>query len=279
MGAFVARVRAELQLQRLDYDDLDNGEWIAVFGSSSNRCCMRDPSTYYTFELLQALVVTGIWIWGFVDGCGMKFFIYLTYWSLTAQLVYVWLDFFTVYMANRMSAGKCPRVKRMPWYARATWCLFDILMPTTFLVFVLYFSLVVNWNYPPTRVLAYVTHGGNFALMMLDAVFSRKPYYLLHGVYFAIEAFIYLFFTYLFFLAGGTACDGMPYIYGVLDWGGKFRLAGTLGVIIFFVVAPVVNIIFWLLVSFVFPGLRPRPDTSAESVELARTGHSLPDVT
>ncbi|CAK0820054.1 unnamed protein product [Prorocentrum cordatum] len=176
-------------------------------------------------------------------------------------------------MATEMSAGKRPVVKRIPLYAQATWCLFDMLLPTTFLVFVLYFCLVVNWDYPPTRTLSYVTHGGNFALMMLDVIFSRKPYYLLHGLYFALEAFVYILFTYLYFLAGGTDCDGMPYIYGVLDWGGKFRLAGTVGGMVFFVVAPVVNIMFWLLVSFCFPGLRPRPDKSVASLELARRGH------
>merc|ERR1712224_716012 len=107
-------------------------------------------------------------------------------WSLTIQTVYAWFDFFTTSMASGMKTGRFERVERIPLYAQVTWFLFDLLMPTTFLVFVLYFALVVDWDDPPTRVLSYLTHGANFALMISDAILSNKPYYLLHGIYFLL---------------------------------------------------------------------------------------------
>lgn len=260
MGAFIARVRAELQFQRANYDDFNKGEWITVFGSSSNRCCMSNPIVYFAFELLSAIFLTVVWIWSYIDGCGAIWFAFLTHWSLTIQTVYAWLDFFTTSMASGMSSGRFERVERIPLYAQVTWFLFDGLMPTTFLVFVLYFVLVVDWDDPPTKVLSYLTHGANFVLMMSDAILSKKPYYLLHGLYFFLFAAIYLLFTYIYYLLDGTNCHGDPYLYAVLNWGDNFDGAKNISGIILFVVAPFVNFMFWLAVSFCFPGQRPSPE-------------------
>jgi hypothetical protein len=261
MGAFFTRIKDEINLEKADWDDFDKGLWIEVFGSSSIRCCRSNPIIYLIFVLLSALCMTTVWVWSWLDGCGPIWFAFLTHWSLTIQTIYTWVDLFTTTMASGMKSGRIEPVNRMPFYAKATWFLYDLLLPTTFLVFVLYFALVVDWDDPPTKVLPYLTHGLNFVVMISDSVLSLKPYYLIHGLYFGAFAVIYVLFTYVYYLLGGKDCDGNPYLYEVLQWGDNFDGAKTISGIILFIVVPVVNFAFWVVVSFWFPGLRPTPDT------------------
>jgi hypothetical protein len=168
-------------------------------------------------------------------------------------------------MASGMRSGKLERVEQIPFYAQVTWFLFDLLMPTTFLVFVLYLVLVVDWNDPPTHALSYLTHGANFLLMVLDAFLSNKPYYLLHGIYFFLFAATYALWTYIYYLLDGTDCDGNPYIYAAFDWGADFDGTRRISGFLVFVVAPFVNFMFWLAISFCFPGQRPSPEEPVET--------------
>jgi hypothetical protein len=255
--------QAELDAQRLDFDDFDNGQWITVFGASSNRFCMRNPLIYSIWEFSQALAITAIWIWTFYEEvlksggpeCGGKFFLFLTHWSLTAQVFYVWLAWFTTLKANAMAYGRATKHLSMPWYAKSTWLLQDILLPTSFMVFVLYFVLIVDWSAPPGVGKAYFTHGLNFLLIILHVFFSQKPYFLVHGIYFLVLSVSYVAFTYVYHLAGGTSCWGEAFIYAAFDWR-KTEATGTLAAMLLFVVAPIVNLLFWLLVSRCFPGRR-----------------------
>jgi hypothetical protein len=244
------------------YDDFNDGEWITVFGASSNRWCLKHPVIYSLFELSEALAVTALWIWAFYEdvlapsaNCGGKFFIFLTYWSLTAQVFYVWVAWFVTRQANAMAEGRKAKQMKMPWYAYATWVLQDILLPTTFMVFVLYFALVVDWNSPPGFGKSYFTHGANFALMCSDVFMSQQPYYLLHGLYFGGFALVYLAFTYIYFAADGTSCSGHPYIYAALDWN-NLQSTRALATLLLTVACPLVNVAFWLMVSKCFPGRR-----------------------
>jgi len=264
MGACCTRVKGELQLERADYNDFGHGEWIEIFGSSNNRCCMSNPVIYAVFELLSAVFLTAIWIESYRQGCGAIWFAFLTNWSLTIQTIYSWLNLFTTTMASAMKSGKVERVEQIPLYAQVNWFMYDLLIPSTFLVFVLYFGLVVDFDDPPTEVISYLTHGANFVLMMTGVFLSKVPYYLIHGIYFFAFSAIYVLFTYVYFLLGGTNCEGDPYLYEVIQWGNNFDGAKTLVGIIVFIVAPITNCIFWVLVSFCFPGLRPTPDAPGE---------------
>lgn len=218
---------------------------------------MSHPVLYAIFELFQALALTGIWIYSWFDSCGLRYFAFLTHWSLTLQTTYAWLDFYTTSKASAMKAGKIERVELIPVYAQINWFMYDLLIPSTFLVFALYFGLVVDYSNPPKQPLSYLTHGLNFVIMITNAYLSKKPYYLLHGLYFMVFCFIFVTWTYAYYLMGGTDCDGNRYLYEVLDWGENFDGVKTLGGIIVFIVAPVTNFLFWFTISSWFPGSRP----------------------
>jgi len=256
--------RAEFNKQRLDYDDFNQGEWITVFGASS--VSWFEPRVYQFFQLLEALAIVGILIWSVYSeneccNCGVKWFIYLTHWSLTLQVVYVWLSLFTSLRANAMKEGRIPKQEKLPWYAGLTWVLQDILLPLTFFVFSLYFLLVLPAEGGNLKALSVFTHGVNFVIMLLDMLLSRQPYYLLHGFYVAFFVAGYTIFTYVYHKLQGTSCLGKPYIYKAVDWND----AKSTSIKIFFgfvVGIPIVNFAFWLVIAYLFRSRRASIDIS-----------------
>lgn len=275
-------LKAEFQLRRLFFNDYDDGEWIEAFGRSSSRKCIKHPILYSAFEAHQACAITGIWLWAFIDGSSwckdngglVKWFIYLTHLSLTLQLVYTWASFVTTWRAHRMAEGRIAIVTVMPWYAKLTWLLQGVCLPLTLLVFVLYFALVV----PDTGIsgpLSFFTHGVNFLLMISDVFWSRQPFYLVHSLYFFCVVLAYLVFTYVFYKANGVGCGGEPYIYAAIDWRHGSSTLALLG-FLYLIVGPIVNVTFWIIVNWCFPGRSVR--VAPASVELAMNQGVAPPV-
>jgi len=247
----------------LDYDDFNHGEWIEVFGASSNRF-LKDKTVYSFFRLFEALILTFIYGWSLYDterdGTIACYYIFLTHWMLTIQTIYFWLIWWTSRQADLMESGVKPKSAEMPCYAKTAWVLQDIAIPGTFLVFVLYWALVVPTKTEPPTLISYFTHGVNFLVMLVDVYVSRQPYYLLHGIYIGILGLLYLLFTYIYYVAGGTDCNGNRYIYAALDWSDPGSTS-TLAVILLFIVLPVINIIFWFAISQCFPQNYKSPKT------------------
>jgi len=242
----------------LGYGHFDNGEWMQLVASSSNSRCARRPIMYSLFKFAELFAVSAIWVWSLTEHaiighCGGKMFIYLTIWSLTLQMLHTWLAWYlTLKVADIEARELTNQYLEMPWYARLSWILQDILVPLTFLVSALFFALVMDWADPPTTALPYFEHGLNFAIMLVDVFFSRQPFYLLHSVYFIIFAAVYIVFTLLYHAASATNCDGDPFIYNAIDWRSASSTA-SLVLTLLFVVVPMVNIAFWLLIGGCFP--------------------------
>jgi hypothetical protein len=259
MGGCCEKFCAEFKKQRLAYDDFNQGEWTTFFGTSSVSCLQ--PMVYQFVQLVEALAIVGILIWSVYYendccNCGAKWFIFLTHWSLTLQLVYVWLSLFTTVRANALKEDG----GSMPWYARLTWMLQDILLPLTFFVFILYFALILPAAGGSPKAISFFTHGANFVIMLLDMLLSRQPYYLLHGVYVAFFLAGYAIFTYVYHKLEGTSCLGNPYIYKAVDW----TNATSTGIQAFFgilVVVPIVNLLFWLVMGYLLPRNKASSDT------------------
>lgn len=269
------RFAAEWKKEALDFDDFNKGQWINVFGSSSNRC-LKDRTAYSIFRFVEALIMTGIYGWStgdsIADGSYACYFIYLTHLMLTMQLLYFWFAWWTTRQADRMASGETPKSDRMPCYVRTMWVLQDIVIPGSFLVFVLYWALVVPEKTEPVQPLGYFTHGVNFVMQMLDVFLSRQPYHLLHGIYIAILGVVYISFTGIYYAAGGTDCNGNRYIYKAIDWSAPDSVY-SLSLLILLVAVPVINLVFWFTISMCFPQNYKEPDavkeTGPSTVEIA----------
>jgi hypothetical protein len=283
MGSCCSAFCAEFSKQRLGYRDFNKGEWVTVFGSSSNRWCLKHRCCYAVFELLQALAITAILAWsvyvefGEPGHCGTKYFIFLTYWAVIMQVAYAWCSWWTTRTANAMRDGDLPLRQQMPIHAVLTWVLQDLLLPLTFLSGALYWTLVAPKQSEPPELISYMTHGANFGLVVLDVFFSRRPHYLLHGLYFLIFQAIYLMFTYVYFARDGTDCVGNPYIYAAVDWREPTSVARLSGFITL-VATPALNLALWLLISRCFPSRRDGParvsESESEDVPEAKSGSS-----
>jgi hypothetical protein len=88
------------------------------------------------------------------------------------------------------------------------------------------------------------THIFNLVTVIVDIFIAGHPFRLFHAYQQILFAFIYLIFTAIYFIAGGTNKYGNTAIYGILDWNKPqwtilyFTIAGPFLVFIHF--------IFWL---------------------------------
>jgi hypothetical protein len=247
--------------QKKNLDMYEMGQWGQVFGFGTKRFFEGTPGRYMAFKVISALSVTGIFAWSMAQDVVMydckagnphssffQWFIYLTHWTLTLQLIWSWLSTYTVYKAQSASPSEL-----MPFHAKATWVLYGILIPQTFLVFVQYFALV----YDPAHAtpLSFFTHGANFVIMITSVFASGVPYYIRHAFSYFISVGLYLAFTFVFFHSGGKNCSGMPYIYEAVDYStdiGKDQAKETI-LSLYFVFSPAIVIGLHLVIAWCFP--------------------------
>lgn len=176
----------------------------------------------------------------------------------------------------------------IPWYVKIVWMLYIVSKTTAVLIFVGYWTIVYrpcdnegsgmevddslqsntssgNASEPDQgglgrQVLGEFTcsfldvytvqlHGVNTVIVLLDMCLSRVPYQFLHFPYPSIFTLTYIIFSLVYWGAGGTNANGMPYIYSSLDYETKSS-AFILGVLLIF--API--LIFFIL--FLFAWLR-----------------------
>ena len=172
----------------------------------------------------------------------------LTSWAACLLLAYLGFGLFSTAMALYSSHpdGKGPET---PWWVSVTWMLQTTNLVLQPMVTLMYFTLVHNWDEgsaggagggdlgsgggggataggAPDPIqysfaFTFVGHGLNSVLTVADLLISRNRLVLAHfGLALAFSA-VYLLFTVVYYVAGGTNEDGVsPYIYPALDWRG-----------------------------------------------------------
>lgn len=131
-----------------------------------------------------------------------------------------------------------------PWYVSVAACLQVITLPVSLLIVALYWALV--WDGSATDVLTVLTHGLNFILMLVDLFASRQPLRLIQVMWPVIFGFIYVLFSYVYYVVGGTYEDGKsPYIYSALNWKEHPMYALGMGSAIVFLATPFIFLVLW----------------------------------
>lgn len=176
------------------------------------------------------------------DG-GPKFFIFLTNWSylmwnsyliisalsVTFKISTIYcckyrkrnaqslLDTPTPYIDIDRPVGCCGRENdTTSWYQKVQWLFFYLGAETAVLVSVLYWTLLYSGG--PVDGVNANTHLVNGIFALIDVLFSGIPVRILHFIYPAAFAGVYVTFTGIYFAAGGTNPNGEPYIYSVIDY-------------------------------------------------------------
>lgn len=213
-----------------------------------------------------------------------------------------WNDRHGVTFANgavEVHAADAFTVVPPPLYLPATVISYCVALPGSFLVFTMYWVLVYQVDYcdeggcKPPRALSCMTHGANFAVMLVDILICNQGWRLAHFAYIALYCLVYLAWTGLYYALGlyrrcscpepdddaseGAFDDDNPhpgckelgdddkadecrYIYTSLNWA-KGARGGTLalGMVIVLFVVPVVWLMFYALV-FARRWLKERPE-------------------
>jgi hypothetical protein len=130
------------------------------------------------------------------------FFVYIT--NITAVLK-------GIYWVFAVAAAHRPDVK--PFY-KTSWVLRTTLIPSAFLVTLLYWTLVFNGQ---TDVVDIQVHGVNSALIILEMMVARYPVFLKHVYMPFLYVAGYAIFNVVYCLLGGRNTKGSPFIYAVLQ--------------------------------------------------------------
>lgn len=240
-------IAERIQWESLDPDgksELGCNNWKVAFGHDDSRC-LKDYKVNMAWRVFYFLAIFAIQIFSWVDFGQENFryyYIYLTHWTLTLQLIFVMLNLAVGYYSQDDSLD--PHV--FPWFAKASWVLSGILLPATFMVFALYWGLV--WTGPEVKAVSVCTHGVNFLLQAIDTTLSSHPRFLLHGIYFFMYGLTYVIWTLIHYALFLDNQYGQPYVYSSLNWWNHEKTA-PLAAIIILVVIPILNILMWVTVN------------------------------
>lgn len=137
----------------------------------------------------------------------------------------------------------CGEKGGISWYLSITWLLFLLSSELSIPVIIFYWifpdDMITNWG-----VTLHI-HVYNIIPGLIDVLFSGFPVRLLHFVYLMGFAALYSIFAGIYYAAGGTDTDNNPYIYAVLDFGKSPVTATMIILVMVFIVAIAVHLLYW----------------------------------
>lgn len=204
-----------------------NKDWPLLFGTSRvlsvtnflvARCLLAA-----TFVVVTILSAVRSWYNGY-------YLIYLTRWSLILETVYVCLAAYTTFRTRTLDPSSI-QSEHLPYYVRAMYLLWNLMMPASVLVCLAFWTLLNPiWKLNTSSISFFVVfeHFLNMLLFMVDFFLNRNAFHLkISGISFCVYGALYSTWSYIHFLAKvGTpmSCPKLHYprdecpIYNVLDW-------------------------------------------------------------
>ncbi|XP_046341602.2 protein rolling stone-like [Haliotis rufescens] len=124
--------------------------------------------------------------------------------------------YFYIYRKQDLRGAEAP----MPWYCKALWVLANISNSMAFLVSLLYWVLIHDYEvgFQGYNYITFFTHGANLIYVVLNLLVTAMPVRLLHFYHVVIYGILYAIFNAVYVLAGGTNDQNDHYIYKFLDW-------------------------------------------------------------
>lgn len=127
------------------------------------------------------------------------------------------------------------------------WVLFLLGTELAIVITILYWSLLYRPGYTVTGV-DFNTHGTQSIVSIIELLISGVPIRFYHFYFTQIFAGVYVVFSGIYFVAGGTNVRGTKrYIYSVLDYGENPGLAVGLALGVIIVLLPIVHFVFYLI--------------------------------
>lgn len=192
-----------------------------------------------------------------------KFFIFLSHISYCLMVIYYLLAFCNLAWAfleirccshRRKRAGvsiECEALLSLslPLYTALNlqWLLHSVMGCFSLSVSFLYWTIIHPSHQHSLTAFNINIHFINSVQTAVDLLLSFTPVHLTHFIYPVLAAILYIIFAVVYWLMGGTNQSGQPYIYSILDFGGRPLLA-TLSILgVCLVCLPFCQLLLWKL--------------------------------
>eukprot|EP00439_Symbiodinium_sp_Y106_P013470 s277_g1.t3 len=207
-----------------------NHEWPEVFATSKS----MSPQAFLAFRFISAATFLGHAVahilWRLEEGDGWYYWAYLTHIAVWVEVVSeILLVILAIQGYRSLSA---PRLSTLPTLVRVEMAIYAIVLPTSLLVVVLYWTLVrpiwdvVSGVEDVPSYLSIFVHLLNFILLIIGLFLSRLPYSINRVGWSLLFGFGYVAWTIIHFLAqigSPRECDQYPTreecpLYDAWDW-------------------------------------------------------------
>lgn len=123
------------------------------------------------------------------------------------------------------------------------WFLQNISNAVSLLVTALFWALVYTGN--PQTYVSINSHVCNSLLVLADVMISRAPIRIQHAHVPVTFLGIYIFFTLVYWAAGGTNHLGRPHIYNILDYSARPGTAAMAILLVALIAVPLAQLLFY----------------------------------
>ncbi|XP_033098630.1 protein rolling stone-like [Anneissia japonica] len=221
-----------------------------------------NPHIFTIYRFVVAIYFAGFTVWYIpysVTDYGWTFFIYLTNWTFIVVTCYLLLASYNslVYYLNarrreedRLLLGRSSSADTpdLPFIYKLQWFLYYLSANTSIMVTVVYWTALYstgNLNFVDLFIDLNV-HTLTSFVGIIETMLSATPFRFIHVVYPLWYGAVYLFFTIIYWVAGGTDPYGHSYIYPIIDYENDLVTA-VLSIVGCIIGAFVFQVILWLL--------------------------------
>ncbi|XP_050681810.1 protein rolling stone-like [Leptidea sinapis] len=158
---------------------------------------------------------------------GDYWLVYLTHWGILLMMIACGFGFAVSLRAY--FGGPIDATFGLPWYIVTYWILYNIATPIALFITLFYWAIL----YPIIKnnddeaaeldlaldpVLDIFIHAINSVVMVILLLTSRHPSHILHFYFPFFFGVLYMVFSIIYYIVGGTDPYGNLYVYPVLDW-------------------------------------------------------------
>ncbi|XP_071944783.1 protein rolling stone-like [Antedon mediterranea] len=189
-----------------------------------------NPHIFNIWRLIITLYFVGFNAWyipSSVTDFGGSFFIYLTNWTFIVVTCYLLVAsynsgvyYYFVFRRREDNSLLVPEPSeeiQLPFKYKLQWFLFYISVNFSIIVTVVYWAALYSAD-SDSLFIDLNVHTLTSLVGVVETFLSATPVRLIHVAYPLCYGSIYLFFTVIYWAAGGTDSAGNPYIYPIIDY-------------------------------------------------------------
>ncbi|GAB0089035.1 Protein rolling stone [Sergentomyia squamirostris] len=182
------------------------------------------------------------------------YFIYLTNWGIIACMITTTMGAILVSLwhFHPQFSARVEGDGVVPAAFKVYWALHNSTLIMSVIITIIYWSILFDSNLHTVDATNVLTHATNSVFMFIDILIVAYPVRIYHACHALVFGGVYIIFSVIYFVAGGTTKTGSTYIYSVLNWNNPgsamltFLGVCALGIIIHLIVYFIYLIRTWI---------------------------------